>query len=399
MNIFNSLGSNYNLRFVFKALFTRNKTHHFSELNSYLENKYQGKAVLVYKGRKALELALRLLDLPKNSRVAINGLTCYAVYKGVVDSGHKVEYLDIDGQALNFSPDELKAKLRKSSAIKVLLIQNTLGYPCDIKKIAKICKENNIILIEDLAHSVGTVYKNNQEAGAFGDFVILSFSQDKMIDGISGGALIIKNKKYQNTSFIKLVKLPCKQQLIDKLYPFFTYIIRITYKIGVGKAIHAVLKKVNLLSRPMGNPKLQSTCRLPGWYCKLSHTRFTNLQNNLNHRKRIAHAYSKNINPKILSKTLINNIPRSTNLRFPVFVDNRAKLIKFLKKYKIYVSDIWYDAPIAPKKYTHLTDYQHQCPVSEKISSQILNLPTHQGVAVKKAKKISERINEWLKLQ
>lgn len=399
MNIFNSLGSNYNLRFVFKALLAKNNPNYSSKLKSYLENKYQGKAVLVYKGREALELALRLLDLPKNSRVAINGLTCYAVYKGIVNGGCKAEYVDIDGLALNFSPEKFKAKLKENPAIKVLLVQNTLGYPCDIEKMAKICKENKVILIEDLAHSVGTVYKNNREAGAFGDFVMFSFSQDKMIDGISGGALVIRNKKYQNTDSVKLAELPCKQQLIDRLYPLFTYIIRVAYRIKIGKVVHAVLKKASFLSQPMGNQKLESIYRLPGWYCKLTDAQFTDLQNNLSRRRNIARVYAKNINSKILSKTLIDDVSRSTNLRFPVFVDNRFGLIKFFKKYQVYVSDIWYDAPVAPRRYIHLTDYQHQCPVSERVSSQILNLPTHQNMTLKKARKISERINEWLKLQ
>jgi dTDP-4-amino-4,6-dideoxygalactose transaminase len=399
MNVFNSLGSNYNLQFVFKALSTKNDSNHSAKLKSYLENKYQGKAILVYKGREALELALRLLNLPPGSQVAVNGLTCYAVYQGIINAGHEPEYIDIDGSALNFSPGELKAKLKENPTIKVLLVQNTLGYPCDIEKVAKICKENEIILIEDLAHSVGTIYENNQEAGTVGDFVILSFSQDKMIDGVSGGALIIRNQKYQNIKSIKLAELPYKQQFIDRLYPLFTHIIRTTYRIKVGKVAHAVLKEVSLLSQPMSNQKLQLMYRLPGWYCRLIHAQFIDLQNNLSQRRHIVQVYVKNINPKILSKTLVGNVSRSTNLRFPIFVPNRSELVKFLKKYKVYVSDIWYDAPVAPQGYTSLTNYRHQCPVSERVSSQILNLPTHRNITAKEARKISERINEWLRLQ
>lgn len=188
MNIFNSLGSNYNLGFVLKSLFLQNKKRYKTELEQYLSEEFKGKVLLTYKGRQAIEIALKLLNLPKESCVAINGFTCFAVYEAVVNAGLAVDYIDIEKEDLNFSPVQLKNKLKENPKIKVVIIQNTLGYPSQVEEIAAICKENNIILIEDLAHSVG---------GKFGDFVVLSFSQDKLIDAVSGGALIIRNKKYQ----------------------------------------------------------------------------------------------------------------------------------------------------------------------------------------------------------
>lgn len=397
MNIFNSLGSNYDFSFVFKALFSGNNSSDYAKLRSYLEDKYQGRSILVYKGREAIELALNLLNMPKGTQVAINGFTCYAVYKAIVNAGYKPEYLDIENLDLNFSAQKFRDKLKNESKIKVVIIQNMLGYPCDIEKIAEICKENKIILIEDLAHSIGTVYKNGQEAGTVGDFVMLSFSQDKMIDGISGGALIVRNKKYQDNSSLYLDQLTSKQQSIDRFYPLFTYLIRTTYQTGIGKMIHVILKQVNLLSNPMGNKGSSGLHKLPSWYCNLALTKFKDLQSNLDHRRQIATVYTQKINPKILSETIVKQATDSTNLRFPIFVNDRNSLIKYLKAQGIYVSDIWYDAPIAPKKYMDLTDYQNQCPEAEMVSTQILNLPTHENVSIKQAEEIAERVNLWLR--
>ncbi|MBI3088721.1 MAG: DegT/DnrJ/EryC1/StrS family aminotransferase [Candidatus Colwellbacteria bacterium] len=65
-------------------------------------------------------------------------------------------------------------------------------------------------------------------------------------------------------------------------------------------------------------------------------------------------------------------------------------------KNKVFVSDVWYDAPISPHKYLHLTNYQQgQCPLAEKIASRILNLPTHINVSEKEADRITELINQW----
>ncbi len=396
MSLFNSLGSNYNLSFVLKTFFSRNKEDYKQKLRDYLSNKYGGNVLLTYKGREAITMALQTLNLPEDSFVAINGFTCFAVYEAITKAQLNVDYIDIEKEDLNFSAKQLLTKLNQNPKIKVVIIQNTLGYPCEIEQIAKICKEKNVILIEDLAHSVGTIYQNNQETGNFGDFVILSFSQDKIIDAVSGGALIIREKKYRK-KISNLTNLKKVNQIKDRLYPLFTYIIRTTYSTELGKIIHVLLKMLNLLSKPMDNNF--STKTIAPWYCRLIADEFNQLGNNLLHRRKIASIYSENINNKILSSKLLKNVLNSTNLRFPIFVKNRQSLINYLAQNGIYVSDIWYDAPIAPLKYMNQTSYNNQCPNSEKISSTILNLPTHINISEKDAENISALTNEWLKLQ
>ena len=196
--IFNSLGSNYNLEFVLKSLFATNDENGRTTLTDFLDKKYKGKTILLYKGREAIKLALDILKFPKNSKVGIAGFTCYAVYKAVVDAGLLPEYLDVEEKTLNFSLDEVK----QHKNLKVLIIQNTFGNPCNVVEIKKYCFENGIILIEDLAHSIGSIYQSNKEAGFYGDFIVLSFGQDKIIDAVSGGALIIRNSKFSNVHCI-----------------------------------------------------------------------------------------------------------------------------------------------------------------------------------------------------
>lgn len=166
----------------------------------------------------------------------------------------------------------------------------------------------------------------------------------------------------------------------DKFYPLLTYCIRKTYFIGLGKIMHFLLKNLRLLANPMSQGS-----NLPN--PKLVLYQFTNLNKNLNHRKSIAAIYAKFISPKILSPKLVSQIPLSSNLRFPIFVENRESLIKFLAKNHIFVSDIWYDVPLAPGG---------QCPNSELAAEEITNLPTHINVSEVDAEKISDLINQWL---
>ncbi len=394
--IFNSLGSNYDLSFVLRSFLGFGTDGSNRRLVSLLQRKYDGSIVLLYKGREAIKLALDILELPKGSRIGINGFTCFAVYKAIVDAGHTPVYLDIDGRDLNFSANELKSK---GGGIRVLIVQNTLGSPCNISEIKKYCFNEKMFLIEDLAHSVGSKYEEGSEAGKVGDFTALSFSQDKMIDSVSGGALVIRNKKYQKSKYASRMKLGLQVQLKDRLYPLWTFLIRNLYSIGIGKFLHFILKKLGLLSRPISDISSISFHELPKWYSCLAVGNFETLDANLDHRRKIAKIYASKIDKNLLSPSTINKIDLSSNLRFPIFTKNRMKLIDFLKNKGVYISDIWYDAPIAPSRFLKFTNYADECPVSQKLSEEILNLPTHMNVLERDAIYISDNINKWLNSQ
>lgn len=378
--IFNSLGSNYDFSFILQSLFASGGLNDQKKLKNFIQKRYQGEVALLYKGREAIKLALEILDLPKNSKVGITGFTCFAVYQAVSEAGLSPELIDIEDTSLNFSISGIK----KHPGIKVLIVQNTLGVPCNIQEIAKYCKENNIFIIEDLAHCVGTTYTNGKEVGTVGDFTALSFSQDKMVDAISGGALVIRNENFKDKLTEKnFTPVNFSTQLIDRFYPLFTFLIRKTYPLGLGKVIHVLLKRFGLLSKPMPNGGIIYH-NLPGWYCHLIKSQFEKLHEAISHRNKMIAFYS-------------NEFPNSPPgvLRFPIYVNMRKKLISFLKSHGIFLGDIWYDAPVAPGRYMEKTNYKGDCPISEKVCDQILNLPTHINVGHNDALRVASQVKIW----
>jgi len=74
MNIFNSLGSNYDFLSAVRILFSVGGKGSQRNLSNYLEKRYGGQVILTYKGRDALTLALQAL--PQKGAVAMNGFTC-----------------------------------------------------------------------------------------------------------------------------------------------------------------------------------------------------------------------------------------------------------------------------------------------------------------------------------
>ena len=65
----------------------------------------------------------------------------------------------------------------------------------DIERIAQICKEYNIYLIEDAAESLGATF-NGKHTGTFGDFGIYSFNGNKILTTSGGGMLVSNNEEY-----------------------------------------------------------------------------------------------------------------------------------------------------------------------------------------------------------
>ena len=388
MNIFNSLGSNYTLTYCFKSLSITNNSD-VEKLKEFVAKKYVGEVMLFYKGREALTTALEILELPRDSEVVINGFTCVAVFNAIHKAGYEPVCLDLEQTGgLNFTSEILEKTVAKNKKIKAVVVQNTLGYPCDIEKIETICKKNNLILIEDLAHCVGTKYADGREAGTVGDFVCLSFSQDKIIDGISGGALVARNQMFR-LHHVRQKKISMYLNVKDRLYPFFTYKIRWLYRFRLGKLYHFFLKRLGLMSNIM-DESFYNSYELPSINAKLALIQYKNLKKQLLHRQHIAEIYLDKLPANLFMfdrKKTKAAVVHSTNLRFPIFLNNRDELTNYLKRHKVFLSDIWYK-DVAP-----------DCPNAIADSRIILNLPTHRGVSQKDAQQIARRINLWLNSQ
>ena len=391
MTVFNSLGSNYTPKHLLRMI-TGFDPRAKANLSDYLAERYQVDNVeLTYKGREALYLALSMQNLDEGDEVAVNGYTCYAVYDAIVSAGLVPVYVDVDKSGLNFSAKSLEKAAKEHGKLKVVIIQNTLGYPAETKKIKKVCDKNKLFLIEDLAHSIGTIYSDGKQAGTVADFVALSFSQDKAIDSVSGGALLYKGEPVE----FEKGKLKYRRFLKDYYYVWNTMFIRTGYTWGGGKLYGKLLRKFKLMPRPMDGDA-DDVKRPDDWHCSFALERFEELDQTIRHRLSIAEIYEQNLPKKIK----ISAPEGTTYLRFPIRVDDPMGLIKHLKKAGIHVSDRWYDAPVSPIRHLGDTNYhQGSCPNSEKLSDSMVNLPTHVNTYDIDAEKITEKVNEWLSMQ
>jgi dTDP-4-amino-4,6-dideoxygalactose transaminase len=310
-------------------------------LTNYLEKRYQGTAILTKNGRSALCLALKNL-LPKGSEVIANGFTCYAVYEAVKTAGMTPVFADINKEDLNFTIESIKKVLTKNT--KAIIIQNTLGNPVNIVAIEKFAKDNDLIIIEDLAHCAGLKYADGREAGTVGAATILSFGKDKSIDTISGGALIVRTPV--ETPIAAPSKAPkFADTFRTRFYPLIAGISRGLQHIKLGGPWLKLMLKLHFIERSADN-KLDLTRRPNRFAAKLA---LKQLQSG-------------------------SKMP----LRKFVLVNNREELLKKLKKQGFYFDGFWYERPISPERYYKKVKFDEvACPVATEVAASIINIPTH----------------------
>jgi perosamine synthetase len=364
------------------------------KLSLYLDTRYGGNSHLFYKGREALAAAFIRSGLPEGSAVCITGYTCYAVYQAVISAHLVPVFTDIAEGDVNFTAASLDMLCRRRPDIRAVVLQNTYGFPQDIAGIEKAAKKFGLIVIEDLAHAVGTTYKDGRQAGTVGDYTALSFSQDKMLDAVSGGALIIRRGGNGKVGFPGRGTISRKQILKDRFYPLITSAIRTTYPVP-GKLIHETARRMGVLSQPMGDTAHLSLHDLPSFHATLAMQAFTYHREDASHRQNIANIYASVIKPAYTLPALTPLLNRAVPVRFPIIVRDRQTLISDAKRAGLHISDIWYDAPVAPKKLFLRTTYAGECPNGEVLSETVINLPTHRNVSPADAREICSFINKW----
>ncbi|NUH66057.1 aminotransferase class I/II-fold pyridoxal phosphate-dependent enzyme [Sulfitobacter sp. S0837] len=133
----------------------------------------------------ALFLSLLALDLPKDARVLIPGFTFAAVPSAVIHAGYTPVLCEV-GENYRVDLGDFAAKLDGISAV---IISHMRGHTSDMDAIMDLCSAAGVPVIEDAAHSLGTLWQG-RKIGTIGDIGCFSFQSYKMINAGEGGILI-----------------------------------------------------------------------------------------------------------------------------------------------------------------------------------------------------------------
>lgn len=374
-------------------------------------------------GRSAWLAILKSLNFNQGDEILLQAFTCNAAVNPILWNGLKPIFVDIHPKTFNLDPEDLKQKITKRS--KAVLVQHTFGLPANLDKIEQICQKNNLILIEDCAHSLAASYKD-QKVGTLGKVSFFSLGRDKVISSVYGGLAATDDPVLAER--IKEVKRKCNypsnfwifQQLV---HPVLTKkAIMSLYKFnGLGKILLVALQKAKILSKAVHSK--EKTAKRPSYIPQKMPNALANLGLNqlkkLNrfnsHREQIADFYTKSlidykIQPHAAGRIYMRYsvlIAPSTgpgqvastgagerNAQAPAI--STDQILAEARNKKIFLNDGWRMTPVVPPD-TDLEKVGYQwgcCPVAEEVAQTIVNLPTHINISLKDAERIVTFLNK-----
>ncbi|MDP6561542.1 MAG: aminotransferase class I/II-fold pyridoxal phosphate-dependent enzyme [Candidatus Peribacteraceae bacterium] len=372
-------------------------------LRESLEKWFGARCALFASGREGLLALLRSLPIEKGSGILVQGFTCVALPNAIHAAGFTPTFFEVDPETLNFDLDALDGKITPRT--KAIIVQHTFGIVADMQKLRAIADRHGLLLIEDCAHVLPDA-TGPKIIGKHGDFLMLSFGRDKAASGVSGGAILTKDEEVakllrdEEVSAKELPLLTIKRLLC---YPLIYFIAKPFYGIGIGKAFLFLASKCHLLS-PVLTKKEKSgfqspiVHRMPSSLCALVRWEFKHFESINNHRRKITKKYlevARKHHWKIPSD-ITSDLPLQ---KFPILTQDADSIRSKLKKRNIYLDDGWTGASICPRTVNQeATGYiLGFCPKAERLSKQILVLPTHPTMTARQANTIIKEVNSLLK--
>lgn len=149
-------------------------------------------ALGVTSGTAAVIVALKAAGIGPGDKVIVPACTFVATAGAVICAGAVPIFADVDDN-LNINPDEIGRLADKYT--KAVIAVPMAGNPCPMDRVVEEAKKYNLIVIEDVAQSMGSSL-NGKPMGTWGDIGTFSFQLNKVLTTGEGGLVITNNDDY-----------------------------------------------------------------------------------------------------------------------------------------------------------------------------------------------------------
>jgi len=327
-----------------------------NEVRSFEDNfaKYIGTkyCVGVGNGLDAIKIALLALNIGDGDEVIVPSNTFIATVLAISQVGATPILVDPDMDTYNISYKNIQKNI--SNKTKAVIAVHLYGQSADMDEIIKICKDNNLYLIEDCAQAHGAIYKGNK-VGSFGDISCFSFYPGKNIGALGdGGAIVTNNNDYESK-------------------------IRALGNYGSDFKYHHIYKGIN--------------SRLDEIQAGFLNVKLKHIDEMINERCKIANRYLSEIKNKKVVLPLVKEDRNHVWHIFAIRTEKRDEFQKYLKKYGI-DSSIHYPISIA-RQDAYKDDGLNILENADKIAQQELSLPLYYGMSDNEIDYVIDVINKY----
>lgn len=157
------------------------------------------KVLLTTSCTHATEMAALLLEIKPGDEVIMPSFTFVSTADAFVLRGAKVIFVDIRPDTMNLDENLIETAI--TDRTRAIVPVHYAGVSCEMDKIMEIAKKYKIAVVEDAAQGVMSTY-NGKALGTIGDFGCYSFHETKNYSMGEGGALLIRDDKYNEAAEI-----------------------------------------------------------------------------------------------------------------------------------------------------------------------------------------------------
>jgi len=326
------------------------------------------KVLLTTNCTHALDMTALLLDLQPGDEVIVPAFTFVSTVNAFVLRGAKPVFIDIRPDTLNL--DEKLIEDLITPRTRAIYLVHYAGVGCEMDEIIRISAKHGIPVVEDNAHGLFAKYRNRY-LGTFGCMAAQSFHETKNFTSGEGGALLINDKDLIEKAEIIREKGTNRSRFFRGQIDKYTWV-----NVGSSYLPSEILAAV-LFSQLEEREKIQGR-RQEIWNFYFEHLSGWASENGVT----------------------LPFVPAYCDQAYHIFymlmpdLDIRTRFITHLKSQEIMA--VFHYLPL------NLSDMgrgfggkEGDCPITEKISDQLVRLPFYFDLTLQDLEKVIKAINDF----
>lgn len=326
------------------------------------------KVLLTTSCTHALEMAALLLDVGPGDEVIIPSFTFVSTVNAFVLRGAKPVFIDIRRDTLNLDENQLESLI--SPATRAIVCVHYAGVGCEMDRILAIGKRHGIPVVEDNAHGLFGRYRE-RFLGTFGSLATQSFHETKNFSCGEGGALLINEPELVERAEILREKGTDRSRFFRGQVDKYTWV-------------------------DVGSSYLPSDILAAFLYAQLE-VRDTIQANRQRIWQRYFDGLSRWAAKNGVGLPIVPEYCDQTYHMFYLLLPNlkaRQALIRYLKERDI-LSVFHYTPLHLSTMGRQFGGYTGQCPVTERVSDQLLRLPLYSGLTESDQERVLQAVCEF----
>ena len=317
-------------------------------------------------GTSSLHATLLALGLGSGDEILVPSFSFISTANSVLFVNATPSFVDIEEKTFGINPELIKEKTTAST--KAIIPMDYGGMSCQISEIKQHAENNNLLLIEDAAESLGSSV-NGKKIGSMADATVFSFCGNKVLTTGEGGAVVTNSRDTYEK--IKLIRS------------------------------HGRLDQTNYFENPSSSQYLDLgyNWRMSSITAALGISQLNKLEKIIQMRKDNANYLSSKLSKFSQIKVPIppndyDHIYQMYTIRLPD-KDIRDSLHDFLSTRGIF-SKVYFTPIHSTSFYKQKFDIdRNSLSVTEKISNQILTLPLYPNMTMEEKDLLIQTVSEF----